>query len=303
MAAQQLPDRVGDFARYLGTVTERLDPESGWCAVFWRRDPDGLTACLRGTEVPPWDVVESLLQDLAADDAETAHARRLHAAAAAAHDRRPGGAEALRERLDLMRREQARVAVRGRELMRRLAAVPEHSAAYRDLAHDLSWTNDDHTRATSRCAELATRIAALASPPGPPSGPAPHDRDPHQAHRTSAAGAFGAHASAPDRGHGAHRGAASGAADGEPVAWAGRGHRPAPVDAEVPAEAPEAGADSADGGWRAPAAAGGGAAARGASDHAAGPERGGADAGFGGAGAWFRPTADAEAADGGRRRP
>ncbi|WP_174720317.1 hypothetical protein [Streptomyces spongiicola] len=91
MAAQQLPDRMGDFARYLGTVVERLDPQSGWCAVFWRRDPDGLTACLRGAEVPPWDVVESLLQDLAADDGETAHARGLHAAAATAHDRRPGG--------------------------------------------------------------------------------------------------------------------------------------------------------------------------------------------------------------------
>ncbi|GFH39502.1 UL36 very large tegument protein [Streptomyces pacificus] len=163
MTAQQLPYQVWDFVRYLNAMTARLDPEGGWYAVFRSRDPEGLAACLRGAEIAPWDVVESLLEDLAADGAETAHARRLHAAAATAHDRRPGGAEALRQRLEVMRREQARAAERGRVLLRRLAAVPGHSAAYRDLARDLSWADDDHTRATSRCAELAARTAALGT--------------------------------------------------------------------------------------------------------------------------------------------
>ncbi|MER7820102.1 hypothetical protein ABTX79_33330, partial [Streptomyces sp. NPDC096153] len=178
MAAHQLPGQVDGFARYLRAVTGRLDPGSGWYGVFRRRDPDGLTACLRGAEIPPWDVVASLLQDLAADDEETAHARGLHSAAAAAHDRRPGGGEALRERLELMRREQAHAAGRGRDLLHRLAAVPEGTPVYRELAHDLSWANDDHTRATARCAELAARIAALAPPPGVPFGPAPYVRGP-----------------------------------------------------------------------------------------------------------------------------
>ncbi|WP_432071787.1 hypothetical protein [Streptomyces wuyuanensis] len=233
MAAHQLPGGMGDFARYLRAVAERLDPESGWYGVFRRRDPEGLTACLRGEEVPPWDFVESILHDLAAGDEEVAHARGLHAAAAAAQDRRPGGGEALRERLELMRREQARAAERGRELMRRLAAVPEGTAAYRDLAHDLAWANDDHARATSRRAELATRAAALAtpagSPAGPPSGPAPYGPGPTAAHHHApAAGAFGATASAPEPGHDAAGGATAGAAGNEPESWAGRlrGARP-----------------------------------------------------------------------------
>ncbi|MDI9882923.1 hypothetical protein QMZ92_00515 [Streptomyces sp. HNM0645] len=279
MAEHQLPNEVGDFARYFRAVTERLDVESGWCGVFWRRDPDGLTACLRGAEVPPWDVVESLLHDLAADDEEMLHARGLHAAAATAHDRRPGGGEALRERLELMRREQARAADRGRELLRRLASVPEGSPAYRDLAHDLAWANDDHTRATSRCAELSTRIAALAPPPGSPSGPAPvpGPRDP-----AAAARAFGATSSAPAPGPDSARGAAPtedptadpGAAEGGPGVWTGRVRGPAPLGTQAPA-----GAGDADGG-------------------AAGRDWGGTRSGVGGPGAWRRPVADAGAADG-----
>ncbi|MCZ7457061.1 hypothetical protein [Streptomyces sp. WMMC940] len=287
MAEHQLPHQVGDFARYFRTVTGRLDAESGWCGVFWRRDPDGLTACLRGAEVPPWDVVESLLHDLAADDEEMLHARGLHAAAATAHDRRPGGGEALRERLELMRREQAHAAERGRELLRRLSSVPEGSPAYRDLAHDLSWANDDHTRATSRCAELATRIAALAQPPGPPSGRAPYDlgRAPVPGSRDPAASArvFGANPSAPDPGPDAARSAVPtaepGAAEGGSRPWAGHLRGPAPLGTQAPA-----GAGGADGG-------------------AAGRDSGGTSSGAGGTGAWARPVADAGAAEGWGRVP
>ncbi|MER6998783.1 hypothetical protein [Streptomyces sp. NPDC000410] len=174
MVVDQLPPDVGLFARYLRRVTARLDRGGGWYGVFWQRDPEGLFACLEGSEIPPWDVVESLLHDLAADGAETARARALHTAAAAAHDRRPTGREDLGRRLELMRREKAQAAERGEELLRRLTALPEGSPEYRRLAHDLSWTNDDHTRATARCTELSARLAAL--PPDEPDLPDEPDR-------------------------------------------------------------------------------------------------------------------------------
>ncbi|MFJ8691330.1 hypothetical protein [Streptomyces roseolilacinus] len=55
--------------------------------------------------MPPWDVVESLPRDVAAlrgavtAREEAGRARHLYAAAAAAHDRRPGGGAALEARL------------------------------------------------------------------------------------------------------------------------------------------------------------------------------------------------------------
>lgn len=64
--------------------------------MFWTRDPEGMQACLDGSEVPPWDVVEALLHDLAtgygpqAAERETERARSLHTASLAAHDARPG---------------------------------------------------------------------------------------------------------------------------------------------------------------------------------------------------------------------
>ncbi|MFC5799158.1 hypothetical protein [Streptomyces formicae] len=179
MAVYQLPVDVGAFTQYLRELTERLDRDGGWYGVFWQRDADGLVACLKGAEVPPWDVVESLLDDLAADGSgdedghrlRTVQGRALHAAAAAAHDRRPGGREALRERLELMRREQAYAKERGDGLLGRLAAVAEGSPEYQRLANELSWTNDDHARATARVAELAARLAALpADSPHPQPG-------------------------------------------------------------------------------------------------------------------------------------
>ncbi|MFD9216330.1 hypothetical protein ACFVY9_25165 [Streptomyces sp. NPDC059544] len=334
MAAHQLPGQVDGFARYLRAVTGRLDPGSGWYGVFRRRDPDGLTACLRGTEIPPWDVVASLLQDLAADDEETAHARGLHSAAAAAHDRRPGGGEALRERLELMRREQAHAAGRGRDLLHRLAAVPEGTPVYRELAHDLSWANDDHTRATARCAELATRIAALAPPPGLPSGAAPYVRGPvpGPVRPGPVAGVFGPPGPPHDRD--AFSGAERGGTGPEPEPWAGQGHgtghftvaaRPGPDGPDRPD-----GSDGAAGGvgrewagttaaargpgaWGGPAvdgAAGGGwtradAVADGPGGGAAsGPERAdGADGADGGAGREWAGTDAASSDPGAWARP
>ncbi|MFF5308755.1 hypothetical protein [Streptomyces massasporeus] len=164
MAADQLPAEVGEFATYLDGLLARLDPSGGWCAVFWQRDPEGMRACLDGRDMPPWDVVEALLQDLAGQygpggaGPETERARALHAAALAVFDARPGGRDALGDRLDVMLREQKYAAERQAALARHLtlAETPEQADA---LRLDLAWVRDDHERAAARCAELRARMA------------------------------------------------------------------------------------------------------------------------------------------------
>ncbi|MDT9698145.1 hypothetical protein [Streptomyces sp. P17] len=166
MAVEQLPARVREFANYLNGLMTRLDQGGGWCGVFWQRDPDGMQACLDGREVPPWDVVEALLQDLApeygpeAARAEAEGVRALHAAALLAYDTRPGGRDALGDRLDVMLREQRYAAERQAELARSLAAATTQEQA-EALRLDLAWARDDHARATARCAELRARMTEL----------------------------------------------------------------------------------------------------------------------------------------------
>lgn len=166
MAVDQLPGRLREFVAYLDGLLARLDQGGGWCAVFWQRDPDGMQACLDGREVPPWDVVEALLQDLAtAYGPEVAHieaerARPLHAAAQAAHDARPGGRDALGDRFDVMLREQRYAAERQAELGRLLATATTQEEADA-IRLDLAWARDDHERAVRRCAELQSRMAEL----------------------------------------------------------------------------------------------------------------------------------------------
>ncbi|MEV3873228.1 hypothetical protein [Streptomyces sp. NPDC049906] len=152
----------------------RVDQRAGWCGVFWQRDPEGMRACMEGREMPPWDVVEALLQDVGANlgarvaRLETARARTLHAAALAAFDARPGGRDILGRRLDVMLGEQQYAAERRLELSRLLDAAthPEEAEGYR---RDLAWAQDDHERATARCGELRARLLAfdrLATPNG-----------------------------------------------------------------------------------------------------------------------------------------
>jgi hypothetical protein len=166
MAADQLPAEVGEFATYLDGLLARLDPSGGWCAVFWQRDPDGMRACLDGREMPPWDVVEALLQDLAGQygpggaGPETDRARALHATALAAYDALPGGRDALGDRLDVMLREQKYAAERQAALARRLASATTREQADA-LRLDLAWARDDHERAGARCTELRARMAHL----------------------------------------------------------------------------------------------------------------------------------------------
>ncbi|MGV9940127.1 hypothetical protein [Streptomyces sp. NPDC003401] len=185
MTLDQLPGRMREFANHLDALLARLDQGAGWCAVFWQRDPDGMRACLDGREVPPWDVVEALLQDLAAHYGATAAAREaerarpLHAAALAAQDARPGARDALRDRLDVMLREQRHAADRQAGLSRLLtaAATREEAEAAR---LDLAWAHDDHERATARCAELRRRMADVDRRAGTDAGARAEDpRLPH----------------------------------------------------------------------------------------------------------------------------
>jgi len=166
MAVDQLPGRIREFVNYLDALLARLDQGGGWCAVFWQRDPDGMQACLEGREVPPWDVVEALLQDLVTEYGpavaapEVPRARTLHAEALAAYDARPGARDALGDRLDVMLREQRYAAERQAELGHLLATATTREAADA-IRLDLAWARDDHERATARCAELRTRMADL----------------------------------------------------------------------------------------------------------------------------------------------
>ncbi|WP_369195078.1 hypothetical protein [Streptomyces djakartensis] len=163
MTAEQLPGAVREFANHLNGLLARLDPCGGWCAVFWQRDPEGMRACLDGREVPPWDVVDSLLGDLAAGygpevaAGESARLRALHTAATHACDSVPGARAVLRHRLDVLLRTQRAAAERRAALARRLAAAPTRDLADA-LARDLAWAEDDHERATARCEELRARM-------------------------------------------------------------------------------------------------------------------------------------------------
>lgn len=232
MKAEQLPDEMRQFADYLRSPLARVDRYGGWCPVFRQRDPDGMRACVEGREPPPWDVVESLLHDLAAAhgpavaEAELPTARSLHTAALAARDARPGAREALNGRLDAVLREQRYAAQRRTRLARQLAAATFEEA--RALRTDLAWADDDHRRAVARCAEITARLRSLgrhtarAQPLPPP--PAPHE----------------SHLRAPGPGR-------TSAAERDPAGARGErpapGGRDAPVSSAGPGSFPAAGRD------------------------------------------------------------
>ncbi|MEU9094082.1 hypothetical protein [Streptomyces sp. NPDC048428] len=165
MTVHQHAVSIGEFARHLREMAALLDPSRGWYGVFCRRDPEGMRACLAGTEIPPWDVMESLFADLASvrgtafAERESVHAAELYAASAVAHDRRPGGRQQLVDRLELMLREQANAA-------QRLSAARTGGEAGERGAEAVAWARDDHARASARCTELRRRLAAVSVPAG-----------------------------------------------------------------------------------------------------------------------------------------
>ncbi|MFJ4916155.1 hypothetical protein [Streptomyces sp. NPDC088726] len=262
MTVHQHAVSLGEFAHYLRYLTRLLDPARGWYGVFRERDPEGMRACLEGAEIPPWDVVDSLLVDLATvrgdvfAGRESARAAELHATSAAAHDRRPGGRQQLVERLELMLREQAHAA-------QRLRAAHGSGAAGELDAQASAWARDDHERASARCAELRRRLAAVAdaapetqpppapapaaadrsAPAGPASGPAApdapaRDRAPASGPAASARDSVPASgpAAAPARDHAPAYGPAAPAAPARDSAPASRpAAAPAPASRPAPA--------------------------------------------------------------------
>ncbi|MEU6439578.1 hypothetical protein [Streptomyces sp. NPDC047046] len=159
-------DPVADFARAFGELLAGLDPGGGWCQVFWARDPRGMRACVDGTETPPWDVVEALVEDHVARAVPgtaprqaSAGLRTAYLAALSARDARPGAAGELARRLPGMVRERERAAARVADLERGLAGADGSAAAH--LHGHLAWARDDLRRAEARSAELADRLARL----------------------------------------------------------------------------------------------------------------------------------------------
>ncbi|WP_370415732.1 hypothetical protein [Streptomyces fradiae] len=152
MTVHQLPADIAAFTGWLSELAGRLEPGQGWYGVFAARDPEGMRACFGGTDILPWDVAESLLQDLGepVDGPRALRGRALHRAAAAAHDQGPGGAAALTERRALMA-EEIRYA---EQRIRELSGRPDPDGA-------LYWAQDDHARATARVAELTERLERL----------------------------------------------------------------------------------------------------------------------------------------------
>lgn len=174
-AHSQVIEQVGEFAGYLRGLVGAAGDTPGWYAVFAERDPDGVRAWLDGTDVPPWDVVLALLQDVAtargthpAQEAAQ-RARRLHAAAVAAHDAVPGGEAALSSRLDVLLRERQYAVLHERDVAAALRGAPTPAEAER-LGNELAWARDDRERAVARCAEVQARLDALRSRPAAPDG-------------------------------------------------------------------------------------------------------------------------------------
>ncbi|WP_328764238.1 hypothetical protein [Streptomyces sp. NBC_00272] len=159
---------IGQLSDYLRGLTQRLDPGTGWYGEFLRRDPEGLRACLDGAAMPPWDVVESLLGDLAearGDDfaaREARYAAGLRAAAVTAWDRLPGGAEELRTLYAAAAEQRAVSEAAAHALTARLAATADRTEADA-LTTELAWTRDDAARAAARHHDLTSRLNALRS--------------------------------------------------------------------------------------------------------------------------------------------
>ncbi|MGW6575179.1 hypothetical protein ACWGAN_23890 [Streptomyces sp. NPDC054945] len=161
---------ISQLSGYLRGLTQRLDPGAGWYGEFVRRDPDGMRACLDGSAIPPWDVVESLLRDLAGSRGaefaarETVYAAQLRAAAVTVWDRLPGGEGELRSLLVKAAAQRATSQTALRSLTVRLGRAADRTETD-TLTRELSWAQDDVARAAARHEDLAARLRALRAGP------------------------------------------------------------------------------------------------------------------------------------------
>ncbi|NJQ17515.1 hypothetical protein HCN52_21905, partial [Streptomyces bohaiensis] len=159
------------FTVELRALTAELDPGAGWFAAFARRAPAELETWLAGLDLPPWDVVADLVQDLACGAGPRAAREREerlrtgYAAAAAAQDGRPAARDDLLRRVGLAEHAAREAVERGHRL-----AVAEQSA--RSAGHGQEgdrlatlrmWAEDDGARHRARLAELHARAAALSA--------------------------------------------------------------------------------------------------------------------------------------------
>ncbi|MDT0344020.1 hypothetical protein [Streptomyces litchfieldiae] len=168
-AQREMAARLAAFTAELRAVTSALDPEDGWYAAFARRSAEELGAWLAGRELPPWDVVADLLQDLAGSRgpavAEQAglRLRAGYEAAARAQDALPGSRESLTRRLGELDRTERACRLRERQLAAALdAARQAGQPGEADRLGTLRlWAQDDEERLLSRRAELRARLAQL----------------------------------------------------------------------------------------------------------------------------------------------
>ncbi|AQT75234.1 hypothetical protein B1K54_29535 [Streptomyces sp. fd1-xmd] len=257
---------ISQLSGYLRGLTQRLDAGAGWYGEFLRRDPEGMRACLDGAAIPPWDVMESLLRDLAGAAGaelaarETVYAARLRAAAVTVWDRLPGGEEELRTLLAAAAAQRAGSEAALRSLTARLGGSADR-AETDALTRELCWTQDDMARAAARHEDLAARLAALETTPSPT---ARHQGSPHPPRPGTRTEPRPASAAGPDA--------------GAPGAGAWRASAPGDVAPAMPHARPQVPDGAGAGVWRASVPGGGASAEPAAVPHPAAPAGGGDEA-------------------------
>lgn len=182
--------RLAAFTVELRALTAALDPGADWYAVFAQRSPRELDGWLAGAELPPWDVVADLLQDLAGLrglDAAAEGEGRLRARyreALREQDAAPGARGALARLGGLLEGTVLGLVEQGHRLAaaERSARRSGHHQEADRLAGLRMWAEDDAERFRSRQAEARARLAELDA--AGDAEPAPEAREPAPPPRT-----------------------------------------------------------------------------------------------------------------------
>ncbi len=168
MADRELTASLASFTDELRTLASRLDPGQGWYAAFARRSRAELEDWLAGRELPPWDIIADLLQDLAVGHGLAAaertgwRIRERYETAARAQDALPDGHTTLARRLGALDHAEREV----RQRARLLAGAEDRAREVGDareterMAALRLWAEDDEERIQTRRAELKARLAA-----------------------------------------------------------------------------------------------------------------------------------------------